>query len=146
MKPRGLYEALLTKALAKAIAQLPVGLEPATEPLRAADAADRIALHIALAVERTLDDLPDNDRVTFGTELVGRVLQALATQHENGRLHSDVLEGAGVVLRSVSTKLPDGRAESIPQPLIPLLDNCSLDERPRRAASWEPGACRSALR
>ena len=58
MKPRGLYEALLTKALAEAIAQLPVGLEPATEPLRAADAADRIALHVARAVERTLDDLP----------------------------------------------------------------------------------------
>ena len=35
-------------------------------------AADRIALHVARAVERTLDDLPDNDRVTFGTELVGR--------------------------------------------------------------------------
>ena len=130
MKPRGLYEALLTKTLAKAIAQLPVGLEPATEPLRAADAADRIAFHVARAVERTLDDLPDNDRVTLGTELVGRVLQALATRHENGRFHSDVLEGAGAVLRSVSTKLPDGRAESIPQPLIPLLDTALLTNAP----------------
>ena len=65
MKLRGLYEALLTKALAEALAQLPPGFEAASEPLRAADAADRLALHVARAVERTLDDIPDNDRVTL---------------------------------------------------------------------------------
>ena len=45
MKPRGLYELLLTKALAELLTQLPDNLEPLSEPLRSAEAADRISLH-----------------------------------------------------------------------------------------------------
>jgi hypothetical protein len=43
MKPRGLYELLLTKALAELLTQLPDNLEPLSEPLRSAEAADHFA-------------------------------------------------------------------------------------------------------
>jgi hypothetical protein len=63
MKPRGLYELLLTKALAELLRQLPDTLEPLSEPLRSAEAADRISLHLGRAVQRFLEDFPEADRV-----------------------------------------------------------------------------------
>ena len=62
MKPRGLYELLLTKALAELLTQLPDNLEPLSEPLRSAEAADRISLHLGRAVQKALEDVPEAER------------------------------------------------------------------------------------
>ncbi len=43
---------------------------------------------------------------------------------------SDVLADAGAVVRAVCAKLPDGKAEFIPPPLIPLLDTALLTNAP----------------
>ena len=59
---RGLHETLVTEALAAELNRLPGNVRPALEGLRAAEAADRIALHLARVVERYLNDLPDKDR------------------------------------------------------------------------------------
>jgi hypothetical protein len=56
MKPRGLYELLQTKALADLLTQPPANLEPVSEPLRSAEAADRISLHLGRAVQEALDN------------------------------------------------------------------------------------------
>ena len=77
MKPRGLYELLLTKALAELLTQLPDRLEPLSEPLRSAEAADRISLHLGRAVQKALEDVPEAERVKAGVELVDRLLQQI---------------------------------------------------------------------
>ena len=126
MKPRGLYELLLTKALAELLTQLPDRLEPVSEPLRSAEAADRIALHLGRAVQKALEDVPEAERVKAGVDLVDRLLQQI------GANRPDLLAEAfsGSVLRAIAGRLPDGSREVIPQPLIPLLDTALLTNAP----------------
>ena len=64
MKPRGLYESLLTQALNDLLRQLPDTLHAVDEPLRPADAPDRLGLHIGRAAQRALEDQPGKERVT----------------------------------------------------------------------------------
>ena len=126
MKPRGLYELLLTKALSDLLTQLPTNLESVNEPIRAAEAADRIALHVGRAVHKALEDVSDTERVKLGIELVDRVLR------EIGNSQPEVLGEAisGSLLRAIAARLPDGSLEAIRQPLIPLLDTALLTNAP----------------
>jgi superfamily II DNA or RNA helicase/HKD family nuclease len=126
MKPRGLYELLLTKALAELLTQLTDRLEPVSEPLRSAEAADRIALHMRRVMQKALEDVPEADRVKVGVDLVDRLLQQIAINQP------DLLaEGfSGSVLRAIAGRLPDGSHEVIPHPLIPLLDTALLTNAP----------------
>ena len=126
MKPRGLYELLLTKALAELLTQLPDNLEPLSEPLRSAEAADRISLHLGRAVQKALEDVPEAERVKAGVELVDRLLQQIGANQAEPL--AEAL--AGTVLRAIAARLPDGSREVIPQPLIPLLDTALLTNAP----------------
>jgi superfamily II DNA or RNA helicase/HKD family nuclease len=126
MKPRGLYELLLTKALADLLARLPDRLEPVSEPLRSAEAADRISLHVGRAVQKVLEDVPEADRVRAGVELVDRLLQQIGANQPE--LLAEAL--TGTLLRAIARRLPDGSREVIPQPLIPLLDTALLTNAP----------------
>jgi superfamily II DNA or RNA helicase/HKD family nuclease len=126
MKPRGLYELLLTKALAELLTQLPDSLEPLSEPLRSAEVADRISLHLGREVQKALEDVPEAERVKAGVDLVDRLLQQI------GANRAEPLAEAltGTLLRAISGRLPDGSREVIPQPLIPLLDTVLLTNAP----------------
>ena len=66
---RGLHEVLITDNLEAQLRELANRMEVHRRPLRTADAADRIALHLARIVERSLDGLPDEDRVEKGIAL-----------------------------------------------------------------------------
>lgn len=57
--PRGLYESILTKALEARLRELAANLCADIADLRPGDAADRIALHIARLLHRTLESLPE---------------------------------------------------------------------------------------
>ena len=110
MKPRGLYELLLTKALAELLTQLPDRLEPVSEPLRSAEAADRIAMHVRRAVQKALEDIPEADRVKVGVDLVDRLLQQIGAN--NPHLLAEAFSGS--VLRAIAGRLSaiDGRTLS----------------------------------
>jgi superfamily II DNA or RNA helicase/HKD family nuclease len=122
MKPRGLYESLLTHALVEILQQLPLPLRAVDAPLRAADAADRLALHIGRALQKALEDVPDQHRVAQGVELANRLLQQM------GDAAGDRVTAS--ILRAIVGRLPDGTAEQIPPPLIPLLDTVLLTNSP----------------
>ena len=126
MKPRGLYELLLTKALAELLTQLPDNLEPLSEPLRSAEAPDRISLHLGRAVQKFLEDVPEAERVKAGVELVDRLLPQIGANQ--AELLAETL--TGTLLRAIAGRLPDGSREVIPQPLIPLLDTALLTNAP----------------
>ena len=49
---RGLYEVLVTEGLESQLGSLDAALEPIRAALRAPEAADRIALHLARVIER----------------------------------------------------------------------------------------------
>ena len=129
MRPRGLYETLLTNALAKALTTLPPGLDAVREPLRAAEAADRLALHVGRVVQRVLEDIGDADRVRLGVELVDGLLRQIGECH-GPAVVDDVLHDSGVLLRAITGRRQDGRREQIQEPLIPLLDTALLTNSP----------------
>ena len=129
-RPRGLYETLLTQALAADLEHLPVQLEATTDALRSADAADRIALHLGRLVERALDAVEDKLRVEVGIALAGKLVAEIARQVSKAELAGDTPNVPGTVLRAIAARLPDGTAETITGPLIPLLDTTLLTNAP----------------
>jgi superfamily II DNA or RNA helicase/HKD family nuclease len=125
VKPRGLYESLLTQALADTIQQLSDDLHSVEEPLRAADAADRIGLHIGRAVQKVLEDVPDQERVAQGILLTNRLIESM-----DGLTNKAAERIGASILRAIVGRRPDGSPEEIPSPLIPLLDTALLTNAP----------------
>ncbi|HXG97429.1 MAG TPA: DUF3427 domain-containing protein [Gemmatimonadales bacterium] len=128
---RGLYEVLITEALEARLVNLEGRLVAIRGQLRAAEAADRIALHLARVVERAIATIDERERprvgIDFSRRLIDAVIQILPGASDlAGERPTELTE----VLRSIAGRLPDGRAESIVEPLIPLLDTTLLTNAP----------------
>jgi superfamily II DNA or RNA helicase/HKD family nuclease len=122
---RGLYELLVTLELRGELAGLAplVALE---KDLAAADAADRIALHAARILRRTLDGSPEKQRVEQGAALLERLVDAVCELAGEDAADGDRLARPVRVLHALRQALPDGRPEDLQPPLIPLLDTTLL--------------------
>lgn len=130
---RGLYETLVTEALSTQLENLSGSFEADTSVLHQAEAADRIALHLARVLERALESLNDKERVAVGTALAARLVDLIANELESKAAAALIPERPiepASVLRAILGKLPDGKAETIPAPLIPLLDTTLLTNAP----------------
>lgn len=125
----GLYEVLVDEALAARLSDLDERLVDHA-PLRPADAADRIALHLARQIERAVDSVPESDRVTVGVEIAGRLLEELMRRLPRAEAATELPVESGRVLRAVNTWRPDGSVRKAQQPLIPLLDTTLLTNAP----------------
>ncbi len=127
--PLGLYDQLVTELLqARLDATDARGVQ--MEPLRKAEVADRLALHLARLVERVVQDMPEARRVEEGTALARRLVDELLRTTQ-----TDVLTGERPVhpptrLRAIRSLRPDGEPADIPEPLIPLLDTTLLTNAP----------------
>ena len=119
---RGLYEELLTQALAARLGELAPGLDAQTEPLRRADAPDRIALHLSRLVQRALAMVPDDERVGAGIALARRVVALIDAEVTRADVGDEAASAPGMVLRAraLTARRPDGSSEVIEGPLIPL--------------------------
>ncbi|NNC05333.1 DUF3427 domain-containing protein [Corallococcus exiguus] len=127
---RGLYEALITEALEGPLGALDHRLEANRSALHEAEAADRIGLHLARVVERALASLDRKERVAIGTALARKVVELVVDATEANTLLSERPVEPGSMLRSILGKLPDGRTETLSEPLIPLLDTTLLTNAP----------------
>ncbi len=132
MNRRGLYEHLLTELLSERLGRLDPSLHPRREPLHAAEAADRIALHVSRIVHRAVDALPDDTRVATAIHLARLLLETIDTLE--GLKHVDATAErpltSAQVLAAIERRLPDGTAEHIAAPKIPLLDTTLLTNAP----------------
>lgn len=124
--PRGLYEQLLTRLLKERLARGDQDGVPERGPLRNAEAADRIALHVARVVERAIEEHPEENRSSEGVLLARRLIELVKAPLG---LDEQLIDPAEL-LRSIGKRLPDGSAESYPVPLIPLLDTTLLTNSP----------------
>lgn len=127
---RGLYELLSTDALAEELASLDARWSPDLPPLRAAEAADRIAQHLARLIQRALETVGEKDRVTTGVAVARALVAQLAARFPDADLSADAPEVRGRVLRAIARRQPDGSLESLVEPLIPLLDTALLTNAP----------------
>ncbi len=81
---RGRYLALVTRQIARQVAALDPGTRALTIGLHAAEAADRLALHLARVLERSIAAIGDDRRVasglTLASDLIARIAQARSTR------------------------------------------------------------------
>ena len=137
---RGLYETLITEALDQELGALGQGFEARRSSLHEAEAADRLALHLSRVVERAISSLDKNERVSRGTALARQLVNVIVEATATNALSAERPVSPADVLRSVVGRLPDGRPEDIPIPLIPLLDTTLLTNAPGEPAGRQPSA------
>jgi superfamily II DNA or RNA helicase len=127
---RGLYETLITEALDARLREIGEDLAARRRGLRSAEAADRVALHLARVVRRAIASVDEDQRVAVSVALARNLIAETDAAIGNfGAIREQPLE-PGEVLHAVSSRLPDGRPEAIPEPLIPLLDTTLLTNAP----------------
>lgn len=127
--PHGLYESLITEELTRKLGDVKPDMRPNIDPLRSADAADRIALHIASVVERAVETLPENSRAELGVGLAQAIVDRVIERTGIADLKADRPNSASV-LRSMNRLRPDGDIHRTAAPLIPLLDSVLLTNSP----------------
>jgi|KBSMisStandDraft_5_1062788.scaffolds.fasta_scaffold24113_2 superfamily II DNA or RNA helicase/HKD family nuclease len=127
---RGLYETLITETLDSCLRKLDTQFGAQWEPLQPPEAADRIALHLARVIQRAVDSLAEDKRAEAGITLARQVLEVIRSSLQTTDFDAERPISPGHVLHSIVGKLPDGRSETIEQPLIPLLDTTLLTNSP----------------
>ncbi len=127
---QGLYELLVTQLLEEQLRHPELPGTPDLDELRNAEAADRIALHVAKVVETAIEDVPAEGRSVEGVKLARLLIELIAHHVGADELSAMQLAEPARVLRSIRRQLPDGRPQDIPRPLIPLLDTTLLTNAP----------------
>jgi superfamily II DNA or RNA helicase/HKD family nuclease len=130
----GLYERLLTEGLKAQLDELAESFPTQQRALRAAEAPDRIAWHVSRQIELVLADVGDDDRVTVGLAVARAILHRLGDLVEVDQ--SAVPVDPATVLHAILTRRPDGTPDTIPEPLIPLLDTTLLTNAPGEPNLW----------
>lgn len=128
--PRGLYELLMSELLAGQLADGAADGQPVVRELRAAEAADRISLHVARTVERAIERLPDDERVSAGIRIARLLVERIAADPRMEALAHERPVDPGRTLRAVLGRRPDGTLAEVEPPLIPLLDTALLTNAP----------------
>ena len=85
---------------------------------------------MARVIERAIAAIDERDRTAVGVALARRIIEAVSALPSAGDLGAERPTELGEVLRSIVGHLPDGRLESITEPLIPLLDTTLLTNAP----------------
>ncbi len=127
---RGLYEILVTELLDAKLNDPQLPGVPLLDDVRNAEAADRIALHIGALIERAIDEAPEADRAAVGIQLAQKLIAQVVEHVGPEKLAGVRLRDPAQVLRAIRTSMPDGSPETIPAPLIPLLDTTLLTNSP----------------
>ena len=77
---RGLYEILLTELLAEELSEARVEEAAELDALRNAEAADRVALHLAKVVEAAIEMAPEDSRTEAGARLARGLIELIANE------------------------------------------------------------------
>lgn len=125
----GLYEELVSAALAGRLTSVEDALVERIA-LRPADAADRIAQHLAREVVRAIDAVPEAERVATGIEVARRLIDAIAQRLPRSGAGTATPADPASVLAAIGEWRPDGSVGMPGRPLIPLLDTTLLTNAP----------------
>lgn len=127
---RGLYELLITAGLESRLSALGERLIVRRGALNAAEAAQRIALHLSSTIERSLESLIDNERASRGIRVARELLARLDELIETDGTSQDAPVEPAAILQAIFGRNPDGSESKIEAPLIPLLDTTLLTNAP----------------
>ena len=137
-RERGLYEVLVTETLHAELRDLGIHLETHRTDLRAAEAADRIALHLG----RESSSAPSlrvagDERVAVGVALARRLVDGSTRRSAAPTCGCGAPDRTGGACCAPSSGRPAGRQRRgrFPEPLIPLLDTTLLTNAPASRGS-----------
>ena len=130
----GLYEHLITEGLKLQLDELGDRLPSRQRGLDAAEAPNRIALHLSRQIEGALADVSEGDRVEIGLNVARALLGGLGELVDVDPSMIPIAPAS--VLHAVLRKRPDGQPEEIDEPLIPLLDTTLLTNAPGEPSLW----------
>ncbi len=126
----GLYELFVTQRLEEELTALEGRRSAKREGLSRAEAANRIALHVAGVIERALGSVGDRERVERGIQVARELLARIDDLVPAAEAGSDTPIPTAELLRAVLDRLPDGSIAALESPLIPLLDTALLTNAP----------------
>ncbi len=127
---RGLYELLITSGLESRLVELRERLVVQRGGLHAAEAAERIALHLSATIERALASIPEGERNARGVRVAREILGRLDGLIEAQGIAGEVPIEPVAILQAIVGRNPDGSPSSVEPPLIPLLDTTLLTNAP----------------
>jgi superfamily II DNA or RNA helicase/HKD family nuclease len=130
----GLFETLVTEGLRARLTEIDKRLLAKQQPLRSAEAPDRIAWHLSRQIQRALADVSEDDRVAVGVQVARDLLERLG-EHVTTDPQELPVDPAQV-LSAILQRRPDGTPDKIEQPLIPLLDTTLLTNAPGEPGLW----------
>lgn len=122
----GLYQKLITEELENLLAEVDSAEVVSRRKLGNSDAPDRLALHISRLVEIAISSVNEKQRASVGLQLARELAAHISGFVKRPELAADapVLENA--MLEGIFGRNPDGTAQVIQPPLIPLLDTTLL--------------------
>lgn len=115
----GLYEELVSAALVGRLDTIEDALVEWVA-LRPADAADRIAQHLAREVVRAIDAVPEAERVATGVEVARLLIDQIAHRLPRSGAATASPSDPAAVLSAIGKWRPDGSVHMPGRPLIPL--------------------------
>lgn len=127
---RGLYEVLITERLIAELNDLEPNLIPQRGLPEPEEVADRVALHVSRVIERELRMVGAKERIAESAKIARAVLEVLRAHLPREQADDERPIVSGELLRSIAHRRPDGTAEIIPSPLVPLLDTTLLTNAP----------------
>jgi superfamily II DNA or RNA helicase/HKD family nuclease len=131
----GLYEALLTGALDKELAELVAAtVTPEIRELADAEASDRLSRHVAMVVTRAIEALPERGRAQAGASIIARLIDLLSEETNVVDPDVDLPLDPAQVLSAILRRRPDGSPDVLEAPLTPLLDTTLLTNSPGEPA------------
>ena len=133
----GLYEELVSAAL---VAQLASIEDPLVEriALRPADAADRIAQHLARELMRAIDAVPEAERVATGIEVARRLIDEIAQRLPRSGASSAMPADPVRVLAAIGEWQPDGTRPYARPADDPAARHHAAHQRTGRATAGQP--------
>jgi superfamily II DNA or RNA helicase/HKD family nuclease len=127
---RGLYEVLISEVLDTELRAVANELVVERGAARAAEVADRVALHLARVVERELEAVPERDRPAVAVRVARRLIETLAAEVDEPTIVGERPLAPPEVLRGIFGRTPSGDVSPLAEPLIPLLDTTLLTNAP----------------
>ena len=103
----GLYEEIVSAALVGRLASIEDALVERIA-LRPADAADRIAQHLAREVVRAIDTVPEAERVATGIEVARLLIDQIAQRLPRSGAATGMPTDPAAVLSAIGERRPDG--------------------------------------
>ncbi len=127
--PRGRYLTLVTRAMDRGIRQLGASKHAEITSLHPAEAADRLAWHLARVIEKGIGSIGEDQRLTTGLALTSQLIEQIARQTV-ASLEDEQLIAPASLLTGILGRRPDGQYEDVPEPLVPLMDTALMTNAP----------------